>query len=91
MRRAQHQQLVADFFTRGGTIRRLPTSQPTAPTEVLEYLAECAFTVYPAPRGEGQPKYVFQGRVVGIEKLMSIANEHRALMNLPPFLLVLQH
>jgi hypothetical protein len=85
MRRVQYRELVADYFTRGGAIRRLPTPEPTSPSDVLDYLSECNFRVYPAPRGEGQQKYVYQGQVVTLDKLVSIANEHRALVALPPF------
>ena len=53
------------------------------------YLEEY-ISVYRAPRGEGAPKYVYQGQVATLEKLVSLANEHRALRQLPPFQLVPQ-
>jgi hypothetical protein len=88
MTREQQEDLVLDYFARGGTIHRLPTPEPTAIPDILEYLRDCTFVVYPAPRGDGQPKYVYQGTVVTLEKLVSIANEHRAIRHLPPFQLV---
>jgi hypothetical protein len=69
-------------------MRGLPTPEPTAITGILDYLRDCNFDVYPAPPGEGQPKYVFQGQVVTLENLVSIANDHRARLQLPPFELV---
>ena len=85
MRRLQDQQSSADYFFRGGPIRRPPAPTQTEPSDILDYLADCNFTVYPAPRGEGQPKYVYQGQVITLEKLVSIANEHRAIRGLEPF------
>ena len=85
MRRAQQQELVADYFARGGTVRRLPTPEPIEASEVLQYLHDCSFDVYAAPRGQGEPKYVCQGAVVTQQELVSIANEHRNTRGLPPF------
>jgi hypothetical protein len=85
MRRLQDQESLADYFFRGGQVGRPPAPAPTDPSEILEYLADCSFTVYPAPRGEGQPKYVYQGQVITIDRLVSIANEHRAIRGLEPF------
>ena len=79
MLNAQQENLVLDFLARGGTIRCLPTPEPTAISNVLEYLRACNFVVYPAPRGEGQPKYVCQSMVITEEKLVAIANDHRAM------------
>jgi len=84
MRRAQQQESV-DVLPRDGNVCcRLPP-EPVAATEVLDYLSECNFQVYAAPRGEGQPKYVFQGQVATLEKLVAIASGHRVLMDLQPF------
>jgi len=88
MTKEQQRHLVLDYFARGGTIHRLPTPEHSALPEILEYLQNCDFVVYPAPRGDGQPKYVYQGAVVTLEKLVSIANEHRAIKHLRPFQLV---
>lgn len=88
MRREQQRGLVNEYLARGGTIRRLPTPEPTEAIDVLDYLEECGFSVYRAPRGEGEPKFVFQGQVVTLQNLISIANEHRATRDLPPFQLV---
>ena len=87
----QQNHLVLDFLARGGTIRRLPTPEPTTISSVLEYLRGCDFVVYPAPRGEGQPKYVCQSMVVTEEKLMALTNEHRMANQLPPFQIVSHH
>jgi len=72
-------------FALGGTIHYLPKPEPTEISDILEYLRDCNFVVYPAPRGDGEPKYVYQGAVVTLQKLVSIANEHRAVRQLPPF------
>lgn len=85
MRRDQQQELLADYFARGGAVRRLPTPEPTEPSAVLQYLHDCDFEVYPAPRGEGEPKYVCRGAVVKLQELVAIANEHRDKRGLPPF------
>jgi hypothetical protein len=90
MLNGKQENLILDFFARGGTINRLPTPQPTTISNVLEYLRGCNFVVYPAPRGEGQPKFVYRGMVVTEEKLVGIANEHRATQHLPPFQVVPQ-
>ena len=88
MRREQQRSLVSEYLARGGTIHQLPTPAPTEPIDVLDYLEECGFTVYAAPRGEGEPKYVFQGQVMTLQSLVSLANEHRAKRDLSPFQLV---
>jgi len=62
MRRVQYRELVADYFSRGGTLHKLPTPEPSSSSD-LDYLSECNFRVYPAPHGEGQQKYVYQGQV----------------------------
>ena len=90
MLNGQQENLVLDFLARGGTIRRLPTPEPTTISSVLEYLRGCNFVVYRAPRGEGQPKYVYQSMVVTEERLVAIANELRATKYLPPFQVVPQ-
>ena len=84
----EQQELVADYIARGGTVRRLPTPEPTDVQEVIDYMQDCRFDVYPAPRGAGQRKYVLQGEVVTLARLVLIANEHRAKRRLPPFQLV---
>ena len=90
MRREQ-QDLVANYFKRGGKVDRLPTPKPTEMiSDVLDYLKESNFVVYRAPRGEGEPKFVCQGSVVTLQNLVSFANEHRATRQLPPFQLVPQ-
>ena len=90
MLNGKQENLVLDFFAGGGTIRHLPTPEPTTIDNVLEYLRGCNFVVYRAPRGEGQPKYVCQSMVVTEEKLVKIANDHRATQHLPPFQVVPQ-
>jgi len=85
MRRLQDQQSSADYFLRGGPLRRPPTPAATDPSDIVDYLTDCNFTVYAAPRGEGQPKYVYQGQVVTLDRLISIANEHRSIRGLEPF------
>ena len=88
MLKNQQTNLVLDFIARGGTIRRLPTPEPTTISKVLEYLRGGNVVVYPAPRGAGERKYVCQTMVVTVEKLLEIANEQRAAAHLPPFQVV---
>ena len=97
MRREPREGSFSDYFTLGGhggqpaapdfAAPQLRQGRQAAPVadDVLVYLRECNFTVYPAPLGEGTPKYVYQGQLVTLEKLISIANGHRALRQLPPF------
>jgi hypothetical protein len=85
MRREPREGSFTDYFALGGPARRPPTPEPTIATDVLAYLQECNFTVYAAPLGEGEPKYVYQGQVLTLDRLLAIANEHRALRQLPPF------
>jgi hypothetical protein len=85
MRREPREGSFSDYFTLGGHVRQPPTPEVTVAADVLAYLLDCNFTVYAAPVGEGEPKYVYQGQVVSLEKLVAIANDHRALRQLPPF------
>lgn len=85
MRREPREGSFSDYFTLGGQARRVPPPEPTVAADVLAYLQACNFTVYPAPRGEGEPKYVCQGQVMTLDRLVAIANDHRALRQLPPF------
>jgi hypothetical protein len=82
------QKLVGDFSKRGPRFWSLCTPAPTAISDILEYLQDCNFVAYPAPLGEGRPKYVFQGALVTLETLLAIANEHRAKRSLPLFHLI---
>ena len=85
MRREPREGSFSDYFAIGGRVRQPSIPEPTVADDVLAYLRECNFTVYPAPLGEGTPKYVYQGQLVTLEKLISIANGHRALRQIPPF------
>jgi hypothetical protein len=88
MRPQEQQELIKEYFNRGGAIHRLPTPEPISVEDVLDYLEESNLRAYPAPRGEGTRKFVFQGEVVTQDELVTIVNEHRALRHLPPFQLV---
>jgi len=88
MRREQQGDLVADYFARGGTIHRLPTPEPAEVSEILEWLEGCGSIVYRAAAKGAVHKYVYQGALVTLQKLVSIANKQRALRDLPPFQLV---
>ena len=85
MRREPREGSFSDYFSLGGHLRQAPTPEPTVAADALAYLQECNFTVYPAPLGEGEPKYVYQGQVLTLDRLVAIANDHRALRQLPPF------
>jgi hypothetical protein len=85
MRREPREGFFSDYLALGGPARGLASSKTTDAGAVLAYLQECHFTVYPAPVGEGEPKYVYQGQVITLDRLVAIANTHRALRQLPPF------
>ncbi len=83
MRREPREGSFSDYFTLGGQVRQPATPEFPATSDVLAYLLDCNFTVYPAPLGEGEPKYVYQGQVVTLDRLIAIANDHRALQAAP--------
>jgi hypothetical protein len=85
MWRDQSYDFVKTYLGHNGAVGPLPTQESTDPHDVLDYLQDCNFSVYAAPRGEGVPKYVFQGQVVTLQKLISIANDHRENRHLPLF------
>jgi hypothetical protein len=97
MRREPREGSFSDYFSLGGQVRQPPAPASAAPqlrqgkpestvaADALAYLQECNFTVYAAPLGEGEPKYVCQGQVLTLDRLVAIANDHRALRRLPPF------
>ena len=85
MRREPQEGSFSDYFALGGQVRQPPTPELPEADDVLAYLRECNFTVYAAPLGEGTPKYVYQGQLVTLDRLIAIANGHRVLRQLPPF------
>ena len=85
MRREPREGSFSDYFTLGGHAGQPARQEAPVADDVLVYLRECNFTVYPAPLGEGTPKYVYQGQLVTLDRLIAIANGHRALRQLPPF------
>ena len=78
--------LIAQFLARGGTIRKIPTPQPTTASDVLEYLNDhnVDFRAVAEP-GEFVSKYMYKHRIITEKQLVSIANKHRARRGLPAF------
>ena len=84
----EHMDLIRDFFARGGTIQHLPTPEPVTIVEVVDYLKECELDVHLAPRKGIERTYICETVVLKVEKLVEVANEYRAALDLPPFQLV---
>jgi hypothetical protein len=85
MRREQHLDLLNNFIPRGVPVPRFPTPDPRAIGDVLGYLRDCELEVYPHPGTGSEAKFMFQGLVVTLRELASIADEHRTKRSLPPF------
>jgi hypothetical protein len=74
---------IAEFLKSGGSISRIKGSIRVSEPELLEYLASCGIT---AKYRTGDSKaYLCQGKPVGMSQLITIANEHRQSLELPPF------
>jgi len=79
--------MVAEFLARGRRINKIPAAQPTTATDVLHYLKEQGVNVEAAPvkLGYGHAKYMLDGEIVDLKKLLRLANSRRRRARLPPF------
>ena len=84
MRREEQAALVADYFARGGTVKRLPQPDPLGASKVVGYLQDCNFDVQVTTK-DGQTRYVYKNAVVSLKRLVAIANRSRARRRLLPF------
>ena len=73
---------IADFLKAGGRISHVKESVRITESELLDYLASCGIA---AEYRAGA--YLCQGKRVSPSKLIDIANQHRGLLDLPPFAL----
>ena len=80
----QQAALVADYFARGGTVKRLPQPDPFGASKVVEFLQDCNFDVQVTTK-DGQTQYVYKNAVVSLKRLVAIANRSRARRRLLPF------
>ena len=79
--------MVAAFLARGRAIQKIPAAQPTTAVDILHYLKEQGIEVQSAPvsQGFGEGKYLLDGEIVDLKKLLRLANSRRRRQRLPPF------
>jgi len=79
--------MVAAFLAKGQAIRKIPGALPTTATDVVHYLTEQGIKVEAAPvrLGYGHAKYLLNGEIVDLKKLVRLANGRRRKQHLPPF------
>jgi hypothetical protein len=74
---------IADFLRRGGKVIKVQETIPVTGPEVLDYLVSCGFRVKTSPGNSAT--YLYEGKLVGLSKLVGLANDHRRSQKLPPF------
>ena len=74
---------IAAFIAKGGRVVRLQETIPVTAREVLEYLVRCGITAEYSPRHSR--RYIYQGQLVGLSKLVAVANNRRRAERLPLF------
>ena len=74
---------IAEFLKAGGRISHVKGSVRVNERELLEYLASCG--VRATYKAGDSRAYLCEGKRVSMNKLVSIANEHRQSRELPPF------
>jgi len=77
------QDVIADFIQNGGRVVKVQQTIPVTAPEVLDYLVACGLCASYSPRNLGL--YIFEGKVLTLRKLIDVANEHRRIEELPPF------
>jgi len=79
--------MVAAYLARGRAIQKIPAAQPTTAVDILHYLKEQGLDVQSLPisKGYGDGKYVLDGEIVDLKKLLRLANGRRRRQRLPPF------
>ena len=76
---------IADFLKAGGRVSHVKESVRVTESELLDYLAGCG--VRARYMGGDTRAYMCGGKRVSASQLISIANEHRRSLHLPPFAL----
>ncbi len=74
---------VADFFRKGGKIVKAPETIAVTQSEVLDYLVGRGFRVRHSSGYSSA--YAYEGKLVSLNKLIELANDHRRSQKLPPF------
>ena len=77
---------IAEFLKAGGRVSCIQEAVRVSEPELLDYLAGCGI-VAPHKGGDGSRPYLCRGKRVNASSLVEIANQHRNLLNLPPFAL----
>ena len=74
---------IADFLRNGGKVVKVQETISITGPEVVDYLLSCGFRVKNSP---GSPAtYLYDGKPVGLTKLIELANDHRRSHDLPPW------
>ena len=74
---------IADFLRNGGKVVKVQETISITGPEVVDYLLTCGFRVKSSP---GNPAtYLYDGKQVGLSKLIAMANDHRRSHDLPPW------
>jgi hypothetical protein len=78
--------LVSAYLSKGGEIRRLPSPETCAATEVLDYLKQHGLRVMiiRARMGSGV-RFILNERPISQRRLIELANKHRQAAGLPEF------
>jgi len=74
---------IAAFIEKGGRVVRLQGTVPVTAPEVLEYLSARGIRAGYSP---GHSRlYLCKGKLTTLSKLLEMANHHRRVQQLPPF------
>ena len=86
MTREEQTALVAEYISRGGSVRRIPPPNAVIAADVLTYLRTWNIEVQTRTDEEGNVTgYIYKGDVVSLKTLVSLANEHLMKRHLPRF------
>jgi hypothetical protein len=75
---------IAEFLSRGGKIVKLPETIPVTGPDVVDYLQSSGFSARFVTNNT-TTVYMYNGKPVGLKKLIEVANRHRLAQQLPPF------
>jgi hypothetical protein len=84
--REEQTALVAEYISRGGSVRRIPPPNAMIAADVLTYLRTWNIEVQTRTDEEGKVTgYIYKGEVVSLKTLVTLANDHRMKRHLPRF------
>jgi hypothetical protein len=84
--REEQTALVADYISRGGSVRRIPPPNAMIAADVLTYLRTWNIEVQTRTDEDGKVTgYIYKGEVVSLKTLVTLANDHRMKRHLPRF------